>query len=108
MADIFPKFIIEKDPDLGYCIIIAKCTYHKQLATNPLTVKGGGWWKLDHDNKIGVLFGKSEDFGKATVEDIKKCIEKKNIYTNSSLSYKKFEDYMFYYKHDSGDIENLN
>jgi len=34
---VFSKFIIE-----GSSLIMAKCTYHKQLATNKDDVKGGG------------------------------------------------------------------
>lgn len=32
--DAFPKFIIETDDQKGDCLIVAKCTYHKQLATD--------------------------------------------------------------------------
>lgn len=37
MDDVFPKFIVE-----GNELIIGKCTFHKQLATDPAKVKGGG------------------------------------------------------------------
>lgn len=80
--DVFPKFIIETDDELGDCLIIAKCTYHKQLATDLTKVKGGGWWVLK-DNTF-ILSGKSEDFGKASIEDIKTCVQNGNVYTNSA------------------------
>ena len=50
--DVFPKFIIETDNQEGDCLIIAKCTYHKQLATDISKVKGGGMWTLDRENSI--------------------------------------------------------
>ena len=82
--DVFPKFIIETDNELGDCLIIAKCTYHKQLVTDTSKVKGGGWWKLNQETNTFILYGQSEDFGKATFENIKKCIESGNVYRNSS------------------------
>jgi hypothetical protein len=59
--DVFPKFIIETDDQEGDCLIVAKCTYHKQLATDITKVKGGGWWTLDRDNSIFTLSGDSHD-----------------------------------------------
>ena len=55
--DVFPKFIIETDGQEGDCLIVAKCTYHKQLATDIKKVKGGGWWTLDKENSIFTLHG---------------------------------------------------
>lgn len=48
--DIFPKFIIETDDELGDCLIISKCTYHKELVTDHTKVKGGGGsgLKMEH------------------------------------------------------------
>ena len=40
--DSFPKFIIETDDEIGDCLIIAKCTYHHELAIDKTKVKGGG------------------------------------------------------------------
>ena len=70
--DVFPKFIIETDDQEGDCLIVAKCTYHKQLATDITKVKGGGWWTLDRDNSIFTLSGDSHVFGRAKIEDIAK------------------------------------
>ena len=42
--DVFPKFIIETDDDHGDCLIISKCTYHRELAIDKDKVKGGGWF----------------------------------------------------------------
>jgi hypothetical protein len=73
--DVFPKFIVEGD-----CLILGKCTYHKQLAIDRGQVKGGGWWKLDRENKTLTLSGDSFDFGAASPEDIKACIESGNVF----------------------------
>jgi hypothetical protein len=64
--DVFPKFIVE-----GNNLIIAKCTYHKQLVTDKDQVKGGGLWMLDRDKKEFLLYGDSFDFGRASIEIIK-------------------------------------
>jgi len=75
MADVFPKFIVEGDT-----LVIAKCTYHYQIVNDKEKVKGGGWWRKDGDNFI--LHGSSHDFGSATLEDIKNCINKGNVFTD--------------------------
>lgn len=80
--DTFPKFIIETDNELGDCLIIAKVTYHKQIVTDKNKVLGGGWYGLNNDTKEITFYGKSEDFGKATLEDIKRCVDSGNVYTN--------------------------
>ena len=67
--DSFPKFIIETDDEIGDCLIISKCTYHHQLAIDKTKVKGGGWWTLKEN--VFVLYEKSEQFGRASLEDIK-------------------------------------
>jgi hypothetical protein len=51
---------------------MAKCTYHKQLATNKDDVKGGGWFRFDADKKEFILGGSSHDFGPVDIEDLKK------------------------------------
>lgn len=78
--DVFPKFIIETDDQEGDCLIVAKCTYHKQLATDITKVKGGGWQALDRDNSIFTLSGDSHDFGRAKIEDIASCVQRKKFF----------------------------
>lgn len=82
MIDVFPKFVIETDDELGDCLIISKCTFHKELVTDPTKVKGGGWFKYNHDDKSFILYGDSNDFGKSTLDDIRKCIESGNVFNN--------------------------
>lgn len=81
---VYQKFIIETDDIIGDCLIIAKCTYHKQLATDISKVKGGGMW-TKKDSTI-TLFGESHDFGKANIEDIQKCIDEDKVYWDKSLT----------------------
>ncbi len=76
--DVFPKFIVEGD-----ALIIAKCTYHSEIVENKELVKGGGWHRLDSETKTFTLYGDSHDFGKARLEDIKDCVEKGNVFTDS-------------------------
>lgn len=102
--DVFPKFIIETDEELGDCLIIAKCTYHKQLVTFPEKVKGGGWWKKT-DEETFCLYGSSEDFGTAKLEDIKACVLSGNVFTNSGLMHSIASKFKF--KYDTGS-ETLN
>lgn len=73
--DVFPKFIVEDD-----CLIVGKCTYHKQLAANIKNVKGGGWWKYKREEKELHLYGESDDFGPASIEDIKACLSAGNLF----------------------------
>lgn len=64
-----PKFIIENDDELGYCLVIGRVNYHKQLANNTDKVIGGGYWTKKEDTFI--FEGSSEDFGKATERILK-------------------------------------
>ncbi len=102
--DVFPKFIIETDEQEGDCLIIAKCTFHKQLVTDKEKVKGGGWWTLDRENKVFTLYGKSEDFGEAKFDDIKDCVNRKKVFSNPSLVRNLTEDFTFKYKNEVGEI----
>jgi len=95
--DVFPKFIIETDDELGDCLIIAKCTYHKQLVTDKSKVKGGGWWKFNNDRTEIILHDSSHDFGYPKLEDIINCINNKNVYSSRALSRNISDQYKFNY-----------
>lgn len=101
--DIFPKFIIE-DGNL----IISKCTYHYQLATNKNNVKGGGWYEFDFNEKVFTFYGESSDFGIADIEDIKKAINSDRVYTNPMKIYSIAKKYKFRYKFNDDKIIELN
>lgn len=75
MHNVFPKFIVE-----GNSLIIAQCTYHKQLVTDEEQVKGGGLWKWDREKKEITLYGSSDDYNSASPEDVKICIEAGNVF----------------------------
>ncbi len=105
--DVFPKFIIETNNELGDVLIIAKCTYHKQLATDIEKVKGGGWWTLDRDNSIFTLHGDSHDFGMAKIEDLKTCISSGNVFLNSRLRNSISNEFDFKYENQVGEIFDL-
>lgn len=77
MVDVFPKFIIEDGK-----LIISKATYHKELVTDKEKVKGGGWFRWNEDKSMIIFFGSSDDFGPAKLEDIKACVESKEVYSN--------------------------
>jgi hypothetical protein len=98
MSDLYPKFIIETTDELGDCLIISKCSYHKQLAYDISKIKSGGWWNLK-DNTF-ILKGESHEFGKAKLDDIKKCIENGNVFTNYTLTNSIVDKYNF--KYDDG------
>jgi len=93
--DKFPKFIIETDSELGDCLILSKCTYHKDLVIDKDRVKGGGWYNLKAN--IFTFYGDSHDFGSAKMEDIKCCIIKGNVFTNPYLTHSIVHKYRFVY-----------
>ena len=84
--ELYPKFIIETDDELGDCLIISKVVYHKHIATDITKVKGGGWFRYDSKTNTFTFHGESYDFGKATLENIKKCVEDGKVFTNKTLS----------------------
>lgn len=93
--DIFPKFIIETDGELGDCLIISKCTYHKDLVTDLTKVKGGGLFIFK--DETFTFYGTSQDFGTATVEDVKHCIDLGNVFTNPTCMFSIANKYKFFY-----------
>jgi hypothetical protein len=105
--DVFPKFIIETHSQKGDILIIAKCAYHKQLATDATKVKGGGWWTLDHNKSTFTLYGDSHDFGRANIEDIANCVQLKKVFSSPSLVRNFTDNFKFQYKDECGDIYNL-
>lgn len=106
--DVFPKFIIETDNELGDCLIIAKVTYHNQIVTDENKVMGGGWYRMPYGKRECVFYGSSDQYGKATLEDIKRCVESGNAYTNVSVPEMNIaNDFKFFYDKGS-EIVPLN
>lgn len=114
MSDVFPKFIIETDEQEGNCLIVAKCTYHKQIVTHKDLVKGGGWWTRQsmedtESNKPHIIFhGESHDFGKASLEDIRSCVKLKKVFSSPVLLNNISEAFYFFYKDEVGELTKLN
>lgn len=104
---VFPKFIIETDIEGGDCLIIAKCTRHKQLVTDITKTKGGGWWKLDTEKNVFTLHGDSVDLGRAKVDDIARCVQNKKVYSTPALLGNLTDEYSFQYEDQCGEIINL-
>lgn len=71
----FPKFIIE-----GENLILRKVNFHHEIATDKSKVKGGGWFKFKSETNTFILFGDSHDFGKASFDDVKKCVEAGKVF----------------------------
>lgn len=95
--DVFPKFIVEDDAELGLCVVISKCTYHKELTDDVDIVKGGGFYAYDSDEKTFTFSGSSHDFGEAREEDIKTAIANGNVYTNTYQMHDISKNYKFFY-----------
>jgi hypothetical protein len=106
--DVFPKFIIETDDIEGDCIIVAKCTYHKQLVTDITKVKGGGWWIMDLENSIITFHGDSHDLGRASEEDIRNCVQRKKVFSSAALIKNLTDKFKFKYKNQCGEIFDLD
>lgn len=103
---VFPKFIIEYDDLVGNILIIAKCTFHKQLASDVKLVRGGGWFHYDRDSNTFTLFGKSEDFGRAKLEDIQDCIMQGHVYSSYAMG-RTFKDHNFKYRNEYHEVIDL-
>ena len=97
--DIFNKFIIETDDELGDCLILGRVTYHNQLAFEKEKVKSGGWWNKK-DGRI-TFFGDSHDFGRATEEQVTDAVMNNKVFTSYLLEYPINKKYKFSYDRQS-------
>src|SRR5574343_579005 len=99
--DLSPKYIVEDD-----CLILAKVTYHKNLVTDKDKVKGGGWFRFLQHTDTFVFHGDSHEFGKASLEDVRKCVASGNVFTNTMKTHSIADKHHFAY--DTGtEIVNL-
>lgn len=98
--NVFPKFIIEDG-----ALIIGNVKFHKELALDKDKVKGGGWW-YQNENTF-TFHGDSTDFGRASVEDIKKAIKDNRVFTNPYSDDSIANDFSFEYRYECGDITKL-
>ena len=103
MEDIFNKFIIETDDELGDCLILGRVTYHKQLAFDVNKVKSGGWWKKEEERIT--FFGSSQDFGTATQEQVTDAVMNNKVFTSYILEHPINNKFKFSYDKQSEIIE---
>jgi len=52
----------------------ASVEFHSELAKDHKTTKGGGWWTQEGDTLY--LYGRSTDFGRANINDVKDAFRK--------------------------------
>lgn len=107
MAELFPKFIIETIPEMGDCLIIGKCAYHKNIATNIENVKSGGWWVLDRKTSTFTFLGESQDFGRASQEAIQQCVLNNVVFLSSAFGEPITKNFTFIYKDQLGESHTL-
>lgn len=103
--DYFNKFIITNG-----ILVIGKVTYHRDLIWDKETevITGGGSFDINFEDKIMTFYGESNDFGKAKIEDIKKCIDEHQVYSNPLQHYEISEKYKFKYRDIYGEVVDLN
>lgn len=72
------KWIINRnEDDSRYDFRLGHVDFHKDLAENQIdNIIGGGYWHLDKENNILYLYGKSEDFGRVSIEQLRNAKEK--------------------------------
>jgi hypothetical protein len=101
--DVFNKFIIETDEELGDCLILGRVTYHKQLAHDVSKVKSGGAWR-EKDGRI-IFYSESHQFGGATEEQVTDAVMNNKVFTSWLLENPINKDYKFSYDCQSEIIE---
>ncbi|GAH42714.1 unnamed protein product [marine sediment metagenome] len=83
------KFIIQDDT-----LRLGNVEMHKELQNEQSgnRIIGGGYWYIDNERTTLYLYGKSIDFGKVTIEDLK-CIKELQLSTPSieKLEWKWFD-----------------
>lgn len=97
---MYPKFIIEGDS-----LILSKVEFHHQLVTDKTKVKGGGWFKFRSDTNTFIFFGSSFDFGKASLEDVKSCVDNGKVFSNKLKTHTIAGNYNFYYSTGSETVQ---
>ena len=97
MTELFKKFIIEDSDEDGLYMVVAKCTYHKELAYDTSRVIGGGHWEFDLDKKEITLYGTSDDFGPCKFEDMEKCVRESKVFSSYIMNINLAEKFRFRY-----------
>lgn len=107
MEKLNSKYIVQKDDFSGLHIIIGKCVFHKELSGNIRNIISGGWWELDEKTKTFTLYGKSEQFGRASLAEVCECVDSKKIYGDRQLIKNLTDEYNFQYKSIGGHLTVL-
>lgn len=105
--DVFPKFIIETDEELGDCLILSKVTFHESIAIFPEKVKGGGWFEFSTELNGFIFYGTSEQFGPAKLEDIQNCVDSELVFNDPYLAID-LSKYNFFYREANGTVIPLS
>jgi hypothetical protein len=95
----------ETNDEKGDCLILGKVHFHRQMTTDKSKVKGGGWWSLD-DNTF-TFYGESDEFGKASFDDIRSCVENNKVFSSPSLIKSITKLFNFRYKDEMSEYYNL-
>lgn len=110
--EVFPKYLIIEGK-----LYLQKCTYHKEILERYLkynevehekeiTPAGGGWFVYKKDLNQMILHGDSTDFGRASLEEVKKCFSSGMVYGNFITEDSIVDEYKFLYmKYDKTLIE---
>lgn len=88
---LYPKWVLVKENDGEFSIVIGKCYFHKELpkrigATTD-QICGGGWFSWSKDGRVLRFFGTSEDFGHAKVQDVHKAFFADRVFERSSKKF---------------------
>ena len=87
--ELYPKFVLV---DSG--LIIARCTYHRDIVPAGEKCYGGGWWIQNEDTFT--LYSSSDEFGYADLKVVQKHIDEGNVFLNSRMKNQlNVEDYQF-------------
>ncbi len=87
--ELYPKFVLV---DSG--LIIARCTYHRDIVPAGEKCYGGGWW-IRKDNTF-TLYSSSTKFGYADLKVVQKHLDEGNVFLNSRMTNQlNVENYQF-------------
>lgn len=65
----YPKFIINNGN-----LVMGNVEFHRELARDHSTTKGGGWYHLDKEAKKLYLYNQSIDFGPCARPDVQQAV----------------------------------
>jgi len=100
------KFVVLKiDGELH--LILGKCVFHRELAGNEKWVISGGWWELDTSSKVITFYGKSDQFGRASFDEVQECITNKNVFGDRGRTRNLMDEFSFEYRDSGGSTTKI-